>query len=297
MTADVQVSITKIVSQFVEHSPENSLKLEPDEKAFDDVLVGFSSGADPIFEAYKDLVGVFHWTPAEIFSLTFPGTPVNSDDLTIVSWVLPQRKETKADNRKESFYPSRRWVHARFPGEEFNNSLRGHVVEELARKGIKAVAPVLSPQWSMEKSPKYGFASKWSERHAAYAAGLGTFGLCDGLITPKGKAHRVGSVVANVAVPTGKRPYDNHHAYCLFFHDGSCKACRKRCPVGAITEEGHDKQKCWNHAGVTCAEFVKANYGFNGYGCGLCQTGVPCESGIPKQILKSLATSTPPDVS
>lgn len=297
MTADVQVSITKIVSQFVEHSPENSLKLEPDEKAFDEVLVGFSSGADPIFEAYKDLVGVFHWTPAEIFSLTFPGTPVNSDDLTIVSWVLPQRKETKADNRKESFYPSRRWVHARFPGEEFNNSLRGHVVEELARKGIKAVAPVLSPQWSMEKSPKYGFASKWSERHAAYAAGLGTFGLCDGLITPKGKAHRVGSVVANVAVPTGKRPYDNHHAYCLFFHDGSCKACRKRCPVGAITEEGHDKQKCWNHAGVTCAEFVKANYGFNGYGCGLCQTGVPCESGIPKQILKSLAKGTPPDVS
>lgn len=42
------------------------------------------------------------------------------------------------------------------------------------------------------------------------------------------------------------------------------------------------------HAGMTCAEFVKKNYGLDGYGCGLCQTGVPCESGIPKKILKSM---------
>ena len=36
------------------------------------------------------------------------------------------------------------------------------------------------------------------ETHAAHAAGLGTFGLCDGLITPIGKAIRVGSVVAKM---------------------------------------------------------------------------------------------------
>jgi epoxyqueuosine reductase len=293
MTADLRVSLTEIISAFVGNSPENSLKMEPDEKAFDEVLVGFSSGADPLFEAYKDLVGVFHWTPVEIFSLTFPEVAVTPDDLTVISWVLPHRTPTKADNRKETFYPSRRWVHARFPGEEFNCHLRRHVVEELNRMGIKAVAPALSPKWGMEIASKYGFASTWSERHAAYAAGLGTFGLCDGLITVKGKAHRVGSVVANLAVPVTVRPYDDHHAYCLFYYDGSCNACRDRCPVGAITEEGHNKEKCWNHAGVTCAEFAKANYGFNGYGCGLCQTGVPCESGIPKKILKSLDKSAP----
>jgi len=38
-----------------------------------------------------------------------------------------------------------------------------------------------------------GPASSWSERHAAYAAGLGTFSLNDALITPKGIAHRLGS--------------------------------------------------------------------------------------------------------
>jgi epoxyqueuosine reductase len=287
MTPDQRTWLTRIISYFVQHSPENSLKMELDEKAFDEVLVGFSAGADPLYGVYKNVVGQLHWTPDEVFSLKFPDAAVSPDDLTVISWVLPHREPTKADNRKETFYPSRRWVQARFPGEEFNNCLRRHIVLELGRKGVRSVAPVLLPEWNWEKSPKYVFVSKWSERHAAYAAGLGTFGLCDGLITVKGKAHRVGSVVANLRLPATERPYDDHHAYCLFFYDGSCTGCRKRCPVGAVTEDGHDKVKCWDHAGGTCGQYVKENYGFGGYGCGLCQTGVPCESGIPKKILKS----------
>ncbi len=288
MTTDMRTWFNDVITEFVTNSPKNSLKMEPDEKAWDEVLVGFSSGADPIYDTYKDVVGESHWTPLEAFSIQFPDVAVRSEDLTVISWILPQREATKADNRKETFYPSRRWVQARFPGEEFNNSLRLHVVQELNKKDIKSLAPVLLPQWSWGKSEKYVLVSNWSERHAAYAAGLGTFGLSDGLITPKGKAHRVGSVVANLSVPVTKRPYEDHHAYCLFFYDGSCSGCQERCPVGAITESGHDKKKCWNHAGVTCAEFVKKNYGFDGYGCGLCQTKVPCESGIPAKILKSM---------
>ena len=292
MPIDRSLWLAGIISDFVNNSPENSLKMKPDEKAFEEVLVGFSAGSDPLYDAYKDLVGELHWTPLEAFSLKFPGAVVNPGDLTVISWVLPQREPTKADNRKETFYPSRRWVQARFPGEEFNNSLRRHVVQQLSYKGVRAVAPALLPEWTWEKSPKYVFVSKWSERHAAYAAGLGTFGLCDGLITPKGKAHRVGSVVADLTVPATARPYDDHHAYCLFFYDSSCSGCRKRCPVGAITEEGHNKVKCWNHAGGTCAQYVKEKYGFEGYGCGLCQTGVPCESGIPKKIVKFLQNNS-----
>jgi len=288
MNEEMQMWLNEIIGAHVKNSPENSLRIEPDEKAWDEVLVGFSSGADPLYEAYKDLVGELHWTPLEVFSIQFPDVVVSPDELTVISWVLPQREATKADNRKETFYPSRRWVQARFPGEDFNNSLRRHVVRELGIKGVKAVAPSLVPEWTWERSAKYVFASKWSERHAAYASGLGTFGLCNGLITPKGKAHRVGSVVANLSVPVTERPYQNHHAYCVFFYDGSCTGCRKRCPVEAITENGQDKEKCWNHAGVTCGEFVKENFGFDGYGCGLCQTRVPCESGIPRKILESM---------
>lgn len=287
MHDNIGLWITDTLTRFVKDSPENSLKLEQEEKAFDDILIGFSSGADPIYIDYKEHVGPFHWTPLDILSLTFPETELNANQITVISWILPQREATKADNRKETTYPSKRWVHARFPGEEFNNRLRSHLVDQLNAVGVKSVAPLLSPLWKRQTSARYGFASLWSERHAAYAAGLGTFGLCDGLITLKGKAHRVGSVVANVAIPPTPRRYDDHHAYCLFFHDGSCNGCRKRCPVGAITEKGHDKEKCWAHAGVTCAQYARTHYGFDGYGCGLCQTGVPCESAIPAKIAKA----------
>ena len=46
-------------------------------------------------------------------------------------------------------------------------------------------------------------------------SGLGTFGLCDGLITPVGKAVRIGSVIAKVRISSSPRPYNVHHAYCL----------------------------------------------------------------------------------
>ena len=68
-------------------------------------------------------------------------------------------------------------------------------------------------------------ASQWSERHAAYASGLGTFGLCDGLITPKGKAVRFASVVTRIKVPPTQRPYKDHHAYCLHYAKGICGMC------------------------------------------------------------------------
>jgi epoxyqueuosine reductase len=273
--------IERIIEEFIRSSPENSLKNAANERAWDEALVGFSSGADPIYESYKEHVGPFHFTPKEIFDLTYPDSPADPDELTVITWVLPQREVTKADNRAENFYPSERWVQARFPGEDFNILLRKHVAEELIKRGIQAVAPVLSPEWKMEMSPKFGLASRWSERHAAHASGLGTFGLCDGLITPKGKAHRVGTVVTRMNIPPTPRPYSHHREYCLFFSEGGCMACAERCPVGAITEDGHNKKVCWDHAGGTCGKYVQEKFGFKGYGCGLCQTGVPCESGIP----------------
>jgi len=156
-------------------------------------------------------------------------------------------------------------------------------VKALTDSGIKAMAPMLSPLWRRADSEKYGFSSTWSERHAAYVAGLGTFGLSDGLITSKGKAHRVGSAIANVVIAPRTRPYRGHHAYCLFFAKGTCGACVQKYPAGAITEKGHDKKKCSAYLDETRA-YVAAHYGFKGQGCGLCQVGVPCESSIPEGI-------------
>ena len=274
--------VEQVVAEFLEDSPLNDLGAQTREKAWDRALVGYVAGDDPIYQVFKDqAVGPFHWTPAEIFNLTFADRPAQPHELTVISWILPQREATKADNRRESTYPAERWARARIYGEKANAGLRQALVEALAAQGVDALAPQLSPLWARHISPRFGFASTWSERHSAHAAGLGTFGLCDGLITPLGKAVRVGSVVARLALPPSPRPYDHHRAWCLYFAKGKCQACAARCPVGAITDAGKDKEKCLAHLKPASADYVKQNFGFDGYGCGLCQTKVPCESGIP----------------
>lgn len=272
--------IMRTVVDFIADSPENSLQNSAREKAFAKPLVGFSRGDDPLYEAYKEHVGPFFMTPWEVFAVTFGAQGLHPGDLTVISYILPQTEATKADNRKEAVYPAERWARARIFGEEVNVKLRKHLVAALAQEGSRAVAPVLAPQFSTRISPTYGLSSTWSERHAAFAAGLGTFGLCDGMITPVGKAMRVGSVVADIQIPPTPRPYSDHRAYCLFYSHGICKKCISRCPAGAITEAGKDKALCLAHVRKTSI-YVKETFGFEGYGCGLCQTGVPCESKIP----------------
>jgi epoxyqueuosine reductase len=272
--------VTAIIRDFVRYSPENTLQNRANERAWGEPLVGFSRGNDPLYEEYREVVGPFHWTPGEIFTRTFPGMSVEPGQLTVICWILPQTEVTKADNQKQTVYPAERWARARIFGEEVNVKLRQHVVDALQERGHRAVAPMLFPQWETKESDRYVLSSTWSERHAAYASGLGTFGLCDGLITPVGKAMRVGSVVTDVQIPATPRSYQHHQAYCLFYSQGTCGECIARCPVGAITVSGHDKLACRQHLSAT-EEYVESHYGFDGYGCGLCQTGVPCESRIP----------------
>lgn len=280
-TEDTAAWVREIVQAFC-RTPANSLQNAAGEPAWDDPLVGFSRGDDPLYEHFREYVGPFHWTPWEVFSHAFPGVPAAPKDLTVIVWVLPQTRATKADNRREVKYPAERWARSRIYGEAFNDELRRHVAGALQAAGHEAVAPQLAPGWRTVPSERFVFASTWSERHAAYASGLGTFGLCDGLITPRGKAVRIGTVVARLTVPPTPRPYTDHHAYCLFYSRGTCRKCIDRCPVGAISEQGHDKQLCSAHLSQATAPYVREQYGFAGYGCGLCQTGVPCESGIPQ---------------
>jgi ferredoxin len=272
--------IRGLIRDFIATSPHNTMQNQAEEPAWDDALVGFASGEDPIWQQYKEVVGAFHWTPWEVFNQHRPGETVSPEKLTVVSWILPQRTRVRKASRRARKYPSEEWARIRVYGEAFNVALRQHVAKSLEHAGHGAVAPMLVPNWTIVKSERFSYASSWSERHAAHAAGLGTFGLCDGLITAKGKAMRAGSVVAHLSVQPTPRPYADHQAYCLFFAEGTCGKCIDRCPARAITEAGHDKEKCRQHL-VRSREYVKKTYQFEGYGCGLCQVSVPCEAGIP----------------
>jgi epoxyqueuosine reductase QueG len=68
---------------------------------------------------------------------------------------------------------------------------------------------------------------------------------------------------------------------------GLCGACIKRCLVGGISDKGHDKLKCRAHGHETSRAYVEEMWGFKGYGCGMCQVGVPCEKGIPGKVKRS----------
>ncbi len=265
-------------------SPDSPDSGEP---AFAEPLVGFACGDDPLWDFLKRDIGAFLWTPAEAYALAFPQAPAEPEELTVIAWVLPQTAATRADHRKAVGMPSLRWSKVRLHGEMINERLRAEAVRELVSRRHPACAPTLLPQWSREVSDKYGFASRWSERHAAHVAGLGTFGLSDGLITPRGKAVRVGSVVARIDIPATARPYTRHNEWCLQAATGKCGVCMWRCPAGAISHAGHDKVACQAYIRGTTAPFVeREQLGDRVNSCGLCQAGVPCEAGIPKAALR-----------
>lgn len=253
---------------------------EDGERYFEEPLFGYSKGSDPLYLSYKTLIGPWHKTPSEAFADSFGEAP---EDATVISWCLPISKATRKDQRKEDSVPCRRWARTRDFGQAFNNELARIVVAHLASQDIRAVAPFLSSEFRNWADEKAGWTSNWSERHAAFAGGLGTFSLTDALITEEGIAHRLGSVVAEVRLKPTKRKKD-HKANCLFLSQGKCGKCIKRCPAGALSKKGHDKEKCYEYCYNILPGKVAAEYGVSVTGCGLCQTDVPCEKGIPKGL-------------
>lgn len=278
---DLATWIQALIVDYVNQSTENSLGGQFSEKAWGSPLVGFSRGDDPLYLKYKEAIGAFFWTPEEIFLRTFSEAQIPASELTVISWILPQTERTKQDMRREQLYPAKRATFSRTNGEKFNQMVAQYVISQLTQKDYKAVAPTQSELWENHVSKNYGFASSWSERHAAFISGLGTFSLSDTLITEVGTAVRIGSVVANVDVEATPRKYKSFNEYCLYYRDGSCKKCVKRCPAKAISENGHDKKKCREYQREASQDFIRKNYGVDTRYCGLCQFDIPCESCTP----------------
>lgn len=266
------------IARFVRESPANRHP-RGHSPYFDEPLVGYAALHDPLFADYREIIGDYHLTPRAFLESAFG--PGNGEEGTVICWILPITEETRKSNRTENLMPSREWAYTRTHGEAFNNELRKHLAEFLTSAGHRALAPLLSHLWRTVETPT-GFSSTWSERHAAFAAGLGTFSLSRGFITERGIAHRCGSIITDQVLAPTLRRYLDHAENCLFCRDGRCGACIGRCPTGAITRYGHDKERCRLYGYGTVVREVGGKYGVSSPGCGLCQTGVPCESGIPE---------------
>lgn len=254
----------------------------PEEPLYDRPLVGIAKGDDSYYEFLKEHIGSFHWNPQEVFRLKYPeGT--EGENLRVVSMVFPQTAKTISAQTAETKCPSREWIVSRGEWEPLMKEFSGKLVAQLESAGIRSVSVDLQPEFSTARSEKLGIASKWSHRHSAYLAGLGTFGLSEGFISERGKAVRISSLIIEAPLTLTERPYEDYREWCLYFRDGSCGICMKRCPVDAITAEGHDKEECDSYEEYFAANFWPEDIHRGSYilGCGLCQAGVPCQSKRP----------------
>jgi len=272
--------VEKIIGEFCA-TPANTLGNAAGEPAWGDPQVGYARGDDPLFIGLKADIGDFYWTPLEAFQLAHPGREATAEQLSVISYILPQTEATRNEQRAETALPAERWARSRFQGEKFNYALRLHLAAELTKAGYPAVAPERLPEFDSRQSERFGIASNWSERHTAWIAGLGTFGLSDGLITRVGKAVRFGSVVVKIGLEPTQRPYVGHQDWCLWYAKGTCGACTQRCPVDAISADGHDKPKCFDYIRNVTAPYVQEHYGTGATPCGLCQVKIPCEAKVP----------------
>jgi epoxyqueuosine reductase QueG len=239
-------------------------------RIFDSPLIGVASSDDAIFEEYRNegVIGRHFITPRGWLP----------DALSVVSIFFPFTQNVCASNAAVSKWPSGEWLHGRIEGQAFIDKTLRELRDEITGAGYPSLAPVLESRFvSVTKPgkkilPGRSFTSVWSERHAAYACGLGTFGLSKGLITKKGVAGRFGSVVTALKLTPTLREYNGAYEYCTM-----CGACARKCPAHAITVEGGKSHPI-------CSEFVnETNEKFAPrYGCGKCQAGVPCQGQPPR---------------
>ena len=252
---------------------------------FEEPIVGIVAGDDSYYDFLKEHIGPFHWSPTEVLGLKYDISKLNSKNIRVISMVFPQTERTRVAQRKAITFPSDNWVVSRGEWEPLMREFSGALIDKLEKKGYKAVSIDLQPEFKRETSDNLGIASRWSHRHSAYAAGLATFSLTDALISIKGMAVRVTSTIIEIdpsidsidptcTVKNRPGPYD----WCLYYKNGTCGACIKRCPCDAISKNGHDKEVCSQYEKVCLpnwpAHIERGDYIF---GCGLCQTKIPCE--------------------
>jgi epoxyqueuosine reductase QueG len=277
-TAD---TLTGRLGEMFESDADRFFDIPAGVELFERPMVGVARASDPLFAQLKEVIGEFHWTPAEALARA-DGT---AEARSVICWVLPVARQARQANRTQQERPSREWARVRTFGEQVNDRLRRKMVTWLKGLGHAASAPAVDPGNRIRRDDRAGFASQWSERHAAFVAGLGTFGLHGSLITPKGCAHRLGSVVTSLAIEATPRAYgDDPFAWCLREAKGTCGACIDRCPAGSVGRrpEARDKDACRRHAVERIGDWGRGEFGWDGvYGCGLCMTGVPCEESCP----------------
>jgi epoxyqueuosine reductase len=220
-------------------------------------LVGFADATDPRFPQLREIAEPTHQFPGDLLPTA----------QSVISFFLPFAEEVVEANRAKPRQVAREWALAYVETNRLINRIAQRLVAALAERGLKAVTEPATHNWD-----PITLISRWSHKSVAAIAGLGSFGLHHMLITDAGCAGRFGSLVVDAALEPTSSPEESIVRRCSYLVDGSCTVCADRCPVGALTVAGLDKQLCYrwlSHVADGFQELGLADV------CGKCATG-PC---------------------
>ena len=275
--------LVDFLTQDITSSPENSVSADEalssecvGVRLYDAPLVGVAAATDEGFEALlrPQAVGPHFMPPA--------GWLPNAK--TVISIFFPASELVRRQNALSRDDPSDLWLHARIEGQAYIAKLTARLVAFIESHGYQAAAPCIDARFLScaatnrvffqedGKAADVSFTSNWSERHVAFVCGLGSFGLSKGIITEKGMAGRLTSVVTDMPFEL-----DAKRSLSLYEHCTHCGACVRNCPARAISlKDGK------NHA--LCSDFLDETRTRHQprYGCGKCQVAVPCENRAPQ---------------
>jgi ferredoxin len=289
--------LERTIDKLVREAPENRLPEDGSRPIFDAPALGVADGDDPLFGAFLEAVGPRHLRPRAFLERHAPAG-ADLARVRVVAWALPFTEEVRRSNRTGD-WPSHLYSLARNNGGALTMEVGRRLAWAIEALGYAAVSPALTGDCDAFRCPELTYSSTWSERHAAYAAGLGRFGLNGALITRLGVHVRLGSLITNLPVACPVAPRRNgYRAACLEDGGASCGRCIERCPVGAVSGSGLDKAKCngmrkavkerTEAAGPGRDRLIPCLQSVNGrrawrypLGCALCQCGVPCEGSDP----------------
>lgn len=231
-------------------------------------LIGFAAADDPLFEVYRneEAIGSNWKAPKEWMP----------EAKTVMALFFPFTEEIRSRHRASKEPVNEAWSISYGKHFQFMDAFLDQISSALEEEGVKVFIPTRDPSFTMTPIPvKSGelddlhYNTSWSNRHVAFAAGLGTFGVHRHLITEKGCCGALATMILDCRIEPTPREYRDTYEYCI-----RCGACVKRCPSNAITVEHlRNIKACGEYGAKLVNEYQGA--------CGKCLVGIPCEQRNP----------------
>lgn len=272
---DMRRLIEKKVASFVKEF-QNRANIQTE---FGEPIVGVADAFAPEIQGLRQVIGESHVLPQQVMA----------DAKAVLAYYVPFTEELAMTNRAggSEGTASPEWARAY---EELNmlfGELNVELVKLIKEQGADAAIPGAAMEFDQQE-----LVSNWSHRHMAYAAGLGTFGINNMLITRKGCCGRFNSIVTNLELDFDEPMKEE---MCLYKVDESCGVCLRNCPAGALHPEvmgqpeaedkfgaGFARAKCYevcleNADRYPIPQDLAPSYSVAGSEvCGKCVTGSPC---------------------